>query len=140
MPAHMASSPGAIRFSSHAVDSTKQAATQPSGMRTLPWLTAATTRGRWRLAHFFGSNALAYAGEAERAINWAQRALRISPFDRLNYTAYNGLAIAHFLRGSYDEAEHAARRAVQSNPSFSVSHSLLAAALARLERIGEAEA
>ncbi len=91
-------------------------------------------------ALFFGSNALAYAGEAERAINWAQRALRISPFDRLNYTAYNGLAIAHFLRGSYDEAEHAARRAVQSNPSFSVSHSLLAAALARLERIEEAKA
>jgi TolB-like protein len=91
-------------------------------------------------ALFFGSNALAYAGEAERAIEWAERALRTSPFDRLNYTAYHGLALAHFLRGRYDEAAHAARRAVQSNPSFSVSHGLLAAALAKLGRIEEARA
>ena len=91
-------------------------------------------------ALFFGSNALAYAGEAERAIDWAERGLRISPFDRLNYVAYHGLAIAHFQRGHYDEAEHAARRALQSVPSFSVSHSLLAAALAKLGRVEEAKA
>jgi adenylate cyclase len=91
-------------------------------------------------ALFFGSNALAYAGEAERAIDWAQRGLRISPFDRLNYVAYHGLAMAHFQRGRYDEAEHAARRAVRSIPSFSVSRSLLAAALAMLGRIDEAKA
>ena len=91
-------------------------------------------------ALFFGSDALAYAGEAERAIDWAERGLRISPFDRLNYVAYHGLAIGHFLRGHYDEAEHAARRAVQSVPSFSVSRSLLAAALAKLGRIDEAKA
>ena len=91
-------------------------------------------------ALFFGSDALAYAGEAERAIDWAERGLRISPFDRLNYVAYHGLAIGHFLRGHYDEAERAARRAVQSVPSFSVSRSLLAAALAKLGRIDEAKA
>ena len=91
-------------------------------------------------ALFFGSNALAYAGEAERAIDWAERGLRISPFDRLNYVAYHGLAIGHFQRGRYDEAEHAARRALQSVPSFSVSLSLLAAALAKLGRIEEAKA
>ena len=62
-------------------------------------------------ALFFGSAALAYAGEAERAIDWAERALRISPFDRLNYASYHALAIGHFLRGRYDEAAHAARRA-----------------------------
>jgi adenylate cyclase len=89
-------------------------------------------------ALFFGSDALGYASEAERAIEWAQRALRTSPFDRLNYAAYHGLTLAHFLRGRYDEAEHAARRAVQSNPNFSVSHCLLAAALAKLGRVEEA--
>jgi TolB-like protein len=89
---------------------------------------------------FFGSTALAYAGEAERAIDWAERALRISPFDRLSYVSYHALAIGHFLRGRYDEAAHDARRAVQSNPSFSVSHNLLAAALAKLGRIDEAKA
>ena len=91
-------------------------------------------------ALFFGSVALAYAGEAERAIDWAERALRISPFDRMNYLSYHALAIAHFLRGRYDEAAHAARRSVQSIPSSSVSRSVLTAALAKLGRIEEAKA
>jgi TolB-like protein len=91
-------------------------------------------------ALFFGAIALAYAGEAERAIDWAERALRISPFDRLNYIAYHALAIGHFTRGRYDEASHAARRAVQSIPNFSVSQSLLAATLAKLGRVEEAKA
>ena len=91
-------------------------------------------------ALFCGATALAYAGEAERAIDWAERALRISPFDRMNHLPYHALAIAHFLRGRYDEAAHAARRAVQSIPSSSVSRSVLAAALAKLGRIEEAKA
>jgi len=92
------------------------------------------------LALFFGSVALAYGGEAERAIEWAERALRISPLDRLDYAAYHGLAIGHFLRGRYEEAANAGRRAVQSNPGTSVSHSLLAAPLAKLGRMEEAKA
>jgi TolB-like protein len=92
------------------------------------------------LALFFGANASAYAGEAEPAIDWAERALRLSPFDRLNYVAYQALALGHFLRGRYDEAAHDARRAIHSNPSLSVSHSLLAAILAKLGRSEEAKA
>ncbi|MFZ0146856.1 MAG: tetratricopeptide repeat protein [Xanthobacteraceae bacterium] len=84
--------------------------------------------------------ALAYAGEAERGIDWAERALRISPFDRLNHLPYHALAIAHFLRGRYDEAADAARRAVQSIPSSSITRGVLAAALAKLGRIEEAKA
>jgi TolB-like protein len=91
-------------------------------------------------ALFFGSVAFAYAGEAERAIDWAERALRISPFDRLNYTAYHALTLGHFLRGRYADAEHAARHAVQSVPSLSVTHGLLAATLAGLGRNEEAKA
>jgi adenylate cyclase len=89
---------------------------------------------------FFGSVALAWGGEAERAIEWAERALRVSPVDRLNYLAYHGLAVGHFLRGRYEEATNAARRGVQSNPGFSVSRSLLAAPLAKLGRMEEASA
>lgn len=88
---------------------------------------------------FLGCLALAYAGEAELAIDWGERALRISPFDRLNYASYHGLAVSHFLRGRYEEAANAGRRAVQSNPGFSVSHSLLAAPLAKLGRMEEAK-
>jgi TolB-like protein/Flp pilus assembly protein TadD len=89
-------------------------------------------------ALFLGSVALAYAGEAERAIDWAERALRLSPLDRTNYLANHALAIAHFLRGRCDQAAHAARRAAQSAPGLSISHSLLAAAFAKLGRIEEA--
>jgi adenylate cyclase len=82
----------------------------------------------------------AYAGQAERAIEWAERALRVSPIDRLAYVPHQALAIGHFLRGRYEEAANAAHRAVQSNPDFSVSHSLLAAALAKLGRVEAANA
>ena len=92
------------------------------------------------LALFCGSAALAYAGEAERGIDWAERALRISPFDRMNHLSYGALAIAHFLRGRYDEAAHAGRRSVRAIPSSSVTRSVLAAALAKLGRIEEAKA
>ena len=91
-------------------------------------------------ALFFGANASAYAGKSEPALEWAERALRISPFDRLNYVAYQALALGHFLCGRYDEAAHAARRAIHSNPSLSVSHCLLAAMLVKLGRIAEAKA
>jgi TolB-like protein/Flp pilus assembly protein TadD len=88
---------------------------------------------------FFGAVAFAYAGEAEKAIEWARRALRISPFDRLNYAAYHALAAANFLRGHYEDAANAARRAVQSVPGMSVPYCHLAAALAKLGRLEEAK-
>jgi len=91
-------------------------------------------------ALFSGCVALAWGGEADRAIEWAKCALRISPFDRLNHLAYHGLAVGHFLRGRYEEAADAGRRSVQSNPGFSVSHCLLAAPLAKLGRTEEAKA
>jgi TolB-like protein/Flp pilus assembly protein TadD len=89
---------------------------------------------------YLGSVALGYAGEAERAIAWAERALRVSPMDRLSFAYHHALAVANFLRGRYEEAANAARRAVQSNPQFSVAHCLFAAALAKLGRREEAEA
>ena len=82
----------------------------------------------------------AYAGNAERAMDWAERSLRISPIDRLSYVPHQVLAIGHFLQGHYDKAAHAARRAVQANPAFSMSHSLLAAALAALGQVEAAKA
>jgi TolB-like protein/Flp pilus assembly protein TadD len=91
------------------------------------------------LALFLGAIVLAYAGEAERAIDWGERALRFSPFDRLAVAGHQAIAIGHLLGGRYEEAVNAARRAVLSNPSFSVTLSLLAAALAKLGRTEEAK-
>ena len=79
-------------------------------------------------------------GCSDRAIEWAERALRVSPVDRFAFGGHQAVAVGNFMRGQYEEAATAARRAVLSNPSFSVSHSLLAAALARLGRTEEAKA
>jgi adenylate cyclase len=91
-------------------------------------------------ALFLGGIFLAWAGEAERAIEWAERALRVSPVDRLAFGGHQAVAVGNFILGHYEEAATAARRAVLSNPSFSVTQSLLAAALAKLGRIAEAKA
>jgi tetratricopeptide (TPR) repeat protein len=83
---------------------------------------------------------LSWWGEPNTAIERAQRALRLSPFDFLNYLACNALAISYFQLGRFDEAHDAARRSVQINPRFSVSHAFLTAALVQIGRIDEAKA
>ena len=81
--------------------------------------------------------ALAWMGESDKAIERVQRALRLSPFDSLNYLSYQALAGANF-HGRFEEAEAAARRAVGSNPHFSVPFAYQSAALVRLGRLAEA--
>jgi TolB-like protein len=83
---------------------------------------------------------LAFKGEFEGAMDRAQRALRLSPFDSLNYLSYNALVVSHLCNGRYQEAQDAGRRSVQLNQRFSVCHAFLAAALAALGRIEEARA
>ena len=76
----------------------------------------------------------------ETALAAFDRALRLSPFDRLIYLPYVGLAYAHFAASRFEEAAAAASLASQSNPRFSVPHTLHAAALAGLGRSEEAKA
>jgi TolB-like protein len=92
------------------------------------------------LTHIFGSVILAWAGEAERAIEWGERGARLSPFDPWAFAAFHSLTLGHFHRGRYEEAVNAARRAVQSNPAHSISYMLLAAPLVKLGRLEEAKA
>ena len=92
------------------------------------------------IACIFGAVAMGWAGEAERALKWGERALRLSPFDRVNYSAYQALALGYFMNRRYEEAANAARRAAQANPGFSIMHMLLAASLAAQGRIAEANA
>ncbi len=82
--------------------------------------------------------ALAWLGHTTRAIERAERALRLSPFDQLNYLAYNALAISRFQLENFEAAREAAQRSVKSNPQFGMSHAFLAAALVRLGRLAEA--
>jgi TolB-like protein/tetratricopeptide (TPR) repeat protein len=82
--------------------------------------------------------ALAWTGKCELAIDRANRALRLSPFDSLGHLAYQGLAGAYFQLGQFGEAHDAAYRAIELNPTFSVPHQYLTAALVRLGRLKEA--
>lgn len=91
------------------------------------------------VALLLGGIAMGWAGEAERALEWGERAVRLSPFDRLIYAAHIGLAVGDFAKHRYEEAVNAARRAIQSNPGFSVAHWVLAASIAALGRIPEAK-
>jgi len=87
----------------------------------------------------FGSVALAFSGQAELAIEWAERALRLSPFDPLRHLPFNAMAIAHFTRGRYEQAAAASRNAIESNPPFSLLHAMLAASLVRLGQVDAAK-
>jgi TolB-like protein/Tfp pilus assembly protein PilF len=88
----------------------------------------------------FGSAVSAWAGRAERVVEWAERALRLNPYGQMVHLCYGSLAVAHFQRGRYDESVETARRAIQASPEFSVYHLLLAAPLVKLGRVDEAKA
>jgi tetratricopeptide (TPR) repeat protein len=90
--------------------------------------------------YIFGSVILAFAGEAERAIDWGERGMRLSPFDPWAFSAFHALTLGHFHRGRFEAAADAAHKAVQSNPAFSFSYMLLAASLAKLGHLEEAKA
>jgi TolB-like protein len=92
------------------------------------------------LTYIVGGVIFGWAGEADRAIEWGERALRLSPFDLWAWSAFHALALGHFHRGRYEEAAKAAHKAVQLNPGHSISHMLLVAPLAKLGRLEEAKA
>ena len=85
------------------------------------------------VAYILGAAVLSWAGQAPRTIDWAQRALRLSPFDPWKFIAYRSLALAHLLTAEYELAAEAARRAVQFNRGFGSSY-MLAAGLMKLGR------
>jgi TolB-like protein len=92
------------------------------------------------ITYILGGVMAGWAGEAERAIDWAERAMRLSPFDPWIWSAYHALALGYFQSGRYDEAAKAARKAVQFNPAHSISFMLLVAPLVKLGQLREARA
>lgn len=92
------------------------------------------------LTYILGSVILGWSGEAERAIEWSEQGVRLSPFDSWAWAAFDAQAMSHFHRGRYEDAAHAAYRSVQANPAHSITHVQLAAALTKLGRLEEARA
>jgi adenylate cyclase len=78
------------------------------------------------------------AGQPEEAIRSFERAIRLSPFDRWQFTRFTGMSVAFIDLGRFDEAVTAARKAVRQNPLDAVTYRCLASALAHLGRETEA--
>jgi adenylate cyclase len=91
------------------------------------------------ITYFLGSSLLAWAGEAERAIEWGERGLRLSPLDPWRWLAFYSSALGHFHRGHYEEAAAAARKAVQYSPAFSQAYMVLVATASKIGRLEEAK-
>ncbi|QOZ26544.1 winged helix-turn-helix domain-containing protein [Bradyrhizobium sp. CCBAU 51753] len=92
------------------------------------------------LAWILGSVVAGWAGEAERAVDWSERGIRLSPFDPWAFAAYDAQALAHFCRDRYAEAASAAYKSNLANPAHSITWVQLAASLAALGRFEEAKA
>lgn len=91
------------------------------------------------VTYILGSVIFGWTGEADRAIEWGERAMRLSPFDPWAFAAFHSLTLGHFYRGHYEAAAKTARMAIQHNPGHSISYMLLAAPLAKLGRLADAK-
>jgi len=89
-------------------------------------------------AHGYLGWALSFGGQSEKAIVHSQAAIRMSPHDPQQVIFYGGLAAAHYLAGSYDEAINSALSVLRFRPTFNGARRLLVAALAQSGRLDEA--
>jgi len=92
------------------------------------------------LTYILGSVLAGWGGDAERAIDWSERGMRLSPFDPWSFAAYDAQALGHFRRGRYVDAASAAYKSNRANPAHSITYVQMAAALAKLGRLAEAKA
>jgi adenylate cyclase len=70
-------------------------------------------------ALYFGAHLHAFSGDADTAAAYANRALRLSPFDPWTYEAYVALGTSDIQEGRYAEAASHFAKGLQSNPRFS---------------------
>jgi TolB-like protein/class 3 adenylate cyclase len=81
-----------------------------------------------------------FIGRAEETEAHVAEALRLSPRDTLAYLWMNVAGVAKLHLGSYEQAVAWLRRSVEANRNYPLSVFHLAAALAQLDRLDEAQA
>ncbi len=86
-------------------------------------------------AHYIAAMTNAVSGRPATAIAHSKRALRLSPFDLLAYTAHLSQGLAAIQEARYDEAGSHFAKAVQANSRLSSLYFLEAAALALAGRM-----
>ncbi|MEX0409224.1 adenylate/guanylate cyclase domain-containing protein [Aquibium sp. LZ166] len=92
------------------------------------------------LAYGFSAMVHMFSENYERACDHASKALRLSPFDPMNYHSYLALAWVHFFRQEYADAAKFSNLGIQVNPAFSILHATLVASWASHDRMDLARA
>ena len=99
---------------------------------------AVSLNGSCATAFYLGAHIHAMKGDAAIAEDFAEKALRLSPFDPLSYFALHAMGTVRVRKGQFDDAAAYYLKATQANPRFSVLYALHASALARAGRLDEA--
>jgi adenylate cyclase len=81
-----------------------------------------------------------YLDRADTAIEHFQRAVRLSPFDPMNFNAFIGIGAAHFVAGRYPETVLWFEKGLLEQPSATWVYRNLVPAYALLGREAEARA
>jgi adenylate cyclase len=90
-------------------------------------------------ALYWGAIIAGASGNVAVATAYANRALRLSPFDPVAFCAHSALGYVAVLGESYDDAISHFATAVQANPRLSTLYFIHAAALALAGRVAEAK-
>jgi len=81
-----------------------------------------------------------YTGRPAEAVLHAQKALRLSPYDKYRFYYRAATGLAHYVAGGYEEAIRCGWMAVDENPAFTSNLRYLAASLAASGELQEARA
>jgi tetratricopeptide (TPR) repeat protein len=95
-----------------------------------------SSTGAW----IFGGYVRNYRGEGDKAIEYFENAMSLSPRDPFPYFVRTGIALAHCISSRFQEAVMWARKAERDNPNFSVTLRVLAASYAQLGQLENAKA
>jgi tetratricopeptide (TPR) repeat protein len=83
---------------------------------------------------------LARWGRPDEAIEKLERAIRLNPQDPTTHFYFYAMAVAHFVAERYEEAVEWAQRSLQTRGDYSLALATLAASLAFLGRMDQAQA
>jgi adenylate cyclase len=79
-----------------------------------------------------------YRGQPDLAIQYFERAIRLSPFDPAGFVCLFGISDAHFLKGNYDKAIEWGQRGLSQHTEANWQLRVLVPALVHADRKAEA--